>query len=86
MQCNFSETFNIVSADLISQGVPIVGSKEIPWSNWFYNADPSNSNSICNALLKTFYTPNCNVKLNQKSLTKYTCKTRKTWLQYFNIK
>ena len=30
LQCNFSETFNIVSADIISQGVPIVSSKEIP--------------------------------------------------------
>jgi len=86
MQCNFSETFNIVSADLISQGVPIIGSKEIPWSSCIYNADPANSNSICNALLLTYYTPKCNVKLNQKNLTKYTCKSRKTWLQYFNIK
>jgi hypothetical protein len=31
MQVSFSETFNIVSADLLSQGVPVVGSEEIPW-------------------------------------------------------
>ena len=30
MQVSFSETFNIVGADIISQGVPLVGSAEIP--------------------------------------------------------
>jgi len=85
MQCNFSETFNIVSADLISQGVPIVGSKEIPWGYGYYNADPTDSNNICNVLYKTYLYPERNVYLNQNCLTKYTNKTRKIWLKYLNI-
>jgi hypothetical protein len=84
MQCNFSETFNIVSADLISQGVPIIGCSEIPWSDPKFNAKPAFSDDICNALLLTYKNPKDNVHNNQSNLTKYTCYTQKVWTQYFN--
>ena len=83
LQCNFSETFNIVSADLISQGVPIVGSDEIPWSSSFFNAHPSNSDDIARVLKDTYYNPNFNVWRNRINLDKYTSKTRKIWSKYF---
>jgi len=83
MQCNFSETFNIVSADLISQGVPIVGSNEIPWScNWF-NASPTESDQIADKLMLSYRVPYVNVWLNQWSLTKYTNQTEQVWVKYF---
>jgi len=83
MQCNFSETFNIVSADLISQGVPVLGCSEIPWaSNWF-NADPTNSDDICSKLALVHAYPKENIWLNQRGLQKYTTKTRKIWLNQF---
>ena len=84
LQCNFSETFNIVSADLISQGVPIVGSKEIPWSSFISNADPNDSTDISDMLVFTYCFPQLNVKLNQRNLRKYTDKTKKIWYKYFN--
>ncbi len=31
LQVSFSETFNIVAADLVNEGVPVVGSSQIPW-------------------------------------------------------
>jgi len=31
LQVSFSETFNIVAADLVNEGVPVVGSAELPW-------------------------------------------------------
>lgn len=31
MQVSLSETFNVVSADCITAGIPVVGSREIPW-------------------------------------------------------
>ena len=83
MQCNFSETFNIVGADLICQGVPLVGSKEIPWINPIANADPTASDDIARALFSAWTAPQINVKLNQESLDKYTTETRKIWLDYF---
>jgi hypothetical protein len=83
MQVNFSETFNIVSADLISQGVPIVGTTEIPWSSFLFNADATNTDSMVNALKRAYYANKFNVCINQSNLTKYTNKTKKIWLKYF---
>ncbi len=82
MQCNFSETFNIVSADLLSQGVPILGSKEIPWSSDFFNSTPSESDEIANQLDNIYKFPSENVLLHQKMLTMYTNDTVKIWNKY----
>jgi len=83
MQCNFSETFNIVSADLISQGVPIVGCTEIPWAVHTWCADATDSNDIANKLESVYKWSWANVKSNQLSLTSYTNKTAKIWYKYF---
>lgn len=83
LQCNFSETFNIVSADLISQGVPVVGSYEIPWATRWFNARPAESDEIADAMIRTYEYPRLNVWLNQCNLTKYTDKTTKIWYKLF---
>jgi hypothetical protein len=83
MQCNFSETFNIVSADLISQGVPVISSTEIPWAHGWFNASPTESNEIAVVMEIIYSWPKLNVWLNQHNLTKYTDKTRKIWVRYF---
>jgi hypothetical protein len=83
LQCNFSETFNIVSADLISQGVPIVGSKEIPWAANFCCAEPSSSEDIVDKLFSAYNWTWWNVKINQRFLTSYTKETVKIWTKYF---
>jgi len=83
MQCNFSETFNIVSADLISQGVPIVGSREIPWASSWFNAQPTESDHMADRLLRAYRFPRLNVWLNQRNLTAYTDQTLKIWTDYF---
>ena len=84
MQVSFSETFNIVGTDLISQGVPIVGSKEIPWMNEWFCARPTETEEIYRALLLTHQSPQLNVSKNQELLTKYTNKTREIWKKYFS--
>jgi hypothetical protein len=45
--------------------------------------DPTDSESIRDELEFTYHLPWLNVKLNQRSLTKYTDKTAKIWLQVF---
>jgi len=83
MQVSFSETFNIVGADFISQGVPLIGTKEIPWlDNWFA-ADPSDSNDIVRKLQSSYGFSGVNTWLNKRSLTKYTKLSQATWLDYF---
>jgi len=83
MQISFSETFNIVGADVISQGVPLVGSKEIPWIDTRSCARATETEEMYSTLLLTYSSPEVNVAKNQKALTKYTNKTRKIWLHYF---
>jgi len=83
LQSSFSETFNIVGADIISQGVPLIGSKEIPWLVDFSAADPTSSEDICNKLMTAYKYPWINVKSNQWALTHYTNKTKRIWHKYF---
>ena len=81
MQVSFTETFNIVSADVVSQGVPIVTSEEVLWANRKYNADPTTSESIFNALMTTYLNMQDNVETNQRNLLNYTNSTVLFWLK-----
>lgn len=83
MQVSFSETFNIVGADLVSQGVPLVGSDEIPWMCHSFSAEATESEDIYNKLMRTYKYSFINTKLNQINLKLYTNKTRKIWIDYF---
>jgi len=83
LQVSFSETFNIVGADIISQGVPLVGSIEIPWLDETYAARAQYCDEIYNALLLTHNNPQHNVEVNQQKLTEYTTETCNVWLKYF---
>ena len=78
-----SETFNIVGADLVSQGVPLVSSSEIPWHTPWFSAEPTESKQIYNSLRRTYNFYKINTSLSQYNLTRYTNKTRKIWLNYF---
>ena len=83
LQVSFSETFNIVGADLISQGVPIVGSVEIPWAATKWCADPTDSTDIAQCLASAYRWSRTNVRYNQISLKKYTNHTKDIWTKYF---
>lgn len=83
LQVSLSETFNIVGADYISQGVPIVSSDEIPWAVKCFTADPTNSEQITKKLMWAYNYPQINVWANQKALTAYTNKTARIWAKYF---
>jgi len=82
LQVSFSETFNIVSADMISQGVPVVSSNELPWAAWGTTAVPTSTKDIVKKLEYSYKYPQLNVLANQFSLTRYTNKTGKIWLKY----
>ncbi len=83
LQVSFTETFNIVSADIVSSGIPIVGSSEIPWMSKRYMADPVNVNDIIDKLLVTYNDLENNIQENQNSLLNYTNETIKIWIKYF---
>lgn len=45
-QVSFTETFNIVAADAMTQGVPLITSKEVPWLGHYAYRDPNSSEDI----------------------------------------
>lgn len=83
MQCSISETFNIVGADQISVGVPLIGSDEIPWASPLFCAAPLHTDQMYDTLMYTWLFPQINVYFNQRNLKRYTNKTRKIWVKYF---
>ena len=83
MQVSFTETFNIVSADIVSRGVPIVASTELPWIAPKFACNPVDSEDIYKKLVMTYGEPEHNVKLNQEGLRHYCEKTNAQWLRHF---
>lgn len=82
MQVSFSETFNIVAADLIDNGVPVVMSSEVPWAKTGL-ADPTESDEIARVMGRVWTLRCANVAYNRLGLKWYTAKTRKIWLKLF---
>lgn len=56
MQVSFTETFNIVAADMVSMNVPIVVSHDITWASRFSKADPTSSTDIVKKMHAAWYT------------------------------
>jgi len=85
LQISFSETFNIVGCDLLSQNVPVIFSNDIPWSKTKYNADPTDSIDIVDKLLLTYNNSRDNVETNIKLLKEFTNETINVWVAFFTI-
>ena len=83
MQVSFTETFNIVGCDIITNGVPIIGSTEIPWLNKRYTASSQDVEEIIDKLLLTYDDLERNVIDNQKSLAEYVYTTSHIWKALF---
>jgi len=86
MQVSLTETFNIVGADLISQGVPLISSHEIPWAAGLFTAEPTSSQSMLHKLHMTWELPGLNVWWQQRNLRAYTNQTKAVWRRYLRGK
>ncbi len=87
IQVSFSESFNIVSADFTSCGVPIVGSPDIDWLPEAYQANPNSSKDIVEKIERVvhhgFWQIGCPVLKTQKYLENYNKKSQDIWLKNF---
>ena len=83
IQVSFNETFNIVGADIVSQGVPLVASPEIPWASKLFTSRQTNTDDIVDLLNCTYSHPKINVLLNQRGLKQYTNNTKHIWFNFF---
>lgn len=54
MQVTLSETFNIVSADAVAMGVPILVCPDVEWAPWLNKANPGSLTSIEKGLTRVW--------------------------------
>jgi hypothetical protein len=86
LQVSFSETFNIVAADFVHNGVPIVGSDEIEWMSPLYKANPTDLNNIVSHLWSAWLGRVINLhKVNNWGLEEYNKGARKVWKKMLKI-
>lgn len=82
MQISFSETFNIVAADLVSVNVPLVGSEEIEWLSGLYKTKTTNLNHIVFALNLAYFGKKINLQwINKLGLQYYNYKAIAEWIK-----
>lgn len=84
MQVSLSETFNLVTADLISQGVPMVTSEEIDWIGGDSFASTTDTQDIANTLLKVYNNSDDNARQNRRFLRRFSRRAEKIWIEYLS--
>jgi hypothetical protein len=81
MQVSLSETFNIVTADAVSAGTPVVVSNEIEWISGFCKARTDSVDDIVSKMERVMGNPLL-VWWNRYKLDKYSAKATKEWLHF----
>jgi hypothetical protein len=83
MQISFTETFNIVAADFVHTNVPVVVSTEIDFVNSLSTVNPSNRDSILNAMNLVYGKKRDElVALNRDLLNSHNIFAKKIWLSH----
>ncbi len=83
MQVSFSETFNIVAADMVSQDVPVVVSNEIEFVAPIFKANKTSSMSMMLSMLFTLAASKLKLhKMNELLLKLSGAFARRVWLDF----
>lgn len=81
LQVSLSETFNVVTADAVTAGVPIVVSKEIPWASHLCRAEDDEIDSIVETMHRVWRW-RALARWNQYLLKKNSSRSQKMWLEF----
>lgn len=81
MQVSLSESFNIVAADFVSQGIPIVVSHDVEWASEHCQADPNSTKDIVHKLKAVFGETS---DTNLKHLSNHNVNALHAWLTFLN--
>jgi hypothetical protein len=83
-QISFAETFNIVAADAASQGVPVVGSAEIPWLAHASVANPTDTKDMARVMRHAWDTRFVNQMFdsNRAGLEQFSAASKRAWLRF----
>lgn len=81
MQVSFSETFNIVSADAVTSGVPIVVSDKVLWASSMFRAKDDDSGNIAQTIGVALSQSNGR---NLYGLEQYNVKSVQAWVKFLS--
>lgn len=85
MQVSFTETFNIVTADFVTEGIPVVTSSEVWWLPPHVYADPNNADDIIKKMKRVWTGRLFGLqKLNLQGLKQYAHDSLNRW-DYFLV-
>jgi hypothetical protein len=79
MQVSLTETFNIVAADMVSAGVPTVGSSDIYWMSSLLHADPNNLDDMVKKIERAKALGKFGVWLNKQGLRRTNNDALSVW-------
>ncbi len=84
MQVSLTETFNVVTADFVSLGVPVVTSTEVEWMPWLCKAlDATDTSTIVRALMQVYGLRNLGLTwLSASCLRRYNKRSLALWKHY----
>ncbi len=81
MQVSLTETFNVVSADYVTAGVPIVVSKEVSWASMFNKASDSSADDIVKVMNRVWRS-RILVRRNQYLLQMFSQSAQEAWFNF----
>ena len=84
MQLSLSESFNIVTADFVSQKVPMIVSPDISWMPFITKVGPFNIEKIINRMELVLKYRDVFTTVSSFSLKSYNSHAVKTWSEYLN--
>ena len=85
MQVSLSETFNIVSADMVSVGLPVVVSDEVRWASEYSKVPANDMEAVCEGLERVTTEPDADkiVRENQRALDRFCKRSQEVWQGVF---
>ena len=81
MQVSLTETFNVVTADYVTAGIPIVVSKEVAWAST-YNMAADNSVPSILHVMNRVWRSRLLVRWNQRLLKKFSNQAQQMWFDF----
>lgn len=82
MQVSFSESFNIVTADMVCHKVPMVVSDDVDWMPTITQANPTDTKDILAKMEYAYRYPLVSTRKNSEALTRYNKQSTQAWTQY----
>ena len=85
MQVSLSETFNIVAADMVSVGLPVVVSHQVRWASEFSKVPANDLAAVCEGMERVIAQPDASkiVRENQRALNRFCRDSRDVWQGLF---